>query len=89
MDRIKRLRWQQRSLPDDIKINLSPQEIQVLHPVTRAADYKCHACSPYVYTPHAYFHTAHHQCCVPAEIYVFLSVECLMRHGAAGQIILA
>lgn len=29
MDRIKRLRWQQRSLPDDIKINLSPQEIQV------------------------------------------------------------
>ncbi|CAL5228002.1 g11057 [Coccomyxa viridis] len=28
MDRIKRLRWQQRSLPDSIKINLSPQEIQ-------------------------------------------------------------
>ena len=29
MDRIKRLRWQQRSLPDSIKINLGPQEIQV------------------------------------------------------------
>lgn len=29
MDRIKRLRWQQRSLPDSIKINLSPQETQV------------------------------------------------------------
>lgn len=32
MDRIKRLRWQQRSLPDSIKINLSPQEIQVHYP---------------------------------------------------------
>ena len=31
MDRIKRLRWQQRSLPDSTKINLSPQEIQVHH----------------------------------------------------------
>ena len=31
MDRIKRLRWQQRSLPDSIKLNLSPQEIQVHH----------------------------------------------------------
>ena len=36
MDRIKRLRWQQRSLPDDIKINLSPQEVQVPHPVACA-----------------------------------------------------
>ena len=32
MDRIKRLRWQQRSLPDSIKLNLSPQEIQVYSP---------------------------------------------------------
>lgn len=31
MDRIKRLRWQQRSLPESIKVNLSPQEIQVHH----------------------------------------------------------
>ena len=29
MDRIKRLRWQQRSLPDDIRQNLSPSEIEV------------------------------------------------------------
>ncbi len=29
MDRIKRLRWQQRSLPEDIKQNLSQAEIEV------------------------------------------------------------
>lgn len=29
MDRIKRLRWQQRSLPDDIKQNLSQAEVEV------------------------------------------------------------
>ncbi len=29
MDRIKRLRWQQRSLPEDIRKNLSPSEIEV------------------------------------------------------------
>ena len=29
MDRIKRLRWQQRSLPDDVRQNLSPSEIEV------------------------------------------------------------
>ena len=38
MDRIKRLRWQQRSLPDSIKINLSPQEIQVHHLPMLVAD---------------------------------------------------
>ena len=31
MDRIKQLRWRQRSLPEDVKTNLSPQEIQVAH----------------------------------------------------------
>ncbi len=29
MDRIKRLRWQQRSLPEDTKQNLSQSEIEV------------------------------------------------------------
>ena len=32
MDRIKQLRWRQRSLPEDVQTNLSPQEIQVTHP---------------------------------------------------------
>lgn len=34
MDRIKQLRWRQRSLPEDVQTNLSPQEIQVTHPPT-------------------------------------------------------
>ena len=34
MDRIKQLRWRQRSLPEDVQTNLSPQEIQVTHPST-------------------------------------------------------
>jgi hypothetical protein len=31
MNRIKKLRWQQRSLPEDIKQNLSQAEIEVRH----------------------------------------------------------
>jgi hypothetical protein len=43
MDRIKRLRWQQRSLSEDTKQNLSQAEIEVrpMCPVTLTASHSC------------------------------------------------
>ena len=45
LDRIKALRWQGRSLPDDVKNNLSTAELQVCFDVTCPVIFACSALS--------------------------------------------